>query len=220
MSAGEADIADSSAGDRILYLLKTRGPLQAADIGRLLGMTTVGARQHLANLKAAGLARFAARVLGRGRPKHVWSLTAAGHGRFPDRHSDLVLALIEGVRETLGAPALDEVIAAHERRQRVAYAAELAGAVDAGEAARRLAAIRSREGYMAEARALEAGDIQLVEHHCPICAAASACQGFCRAELAVFQAVLAPYGRVERDEHLLAGARRCAYRLRPSGEAS
>ncbi|MGE8096813.1 hypothetical protein [Pseudomonas fluorescens] len=53
----------------------------------------------------------------------------------------------------------------------------------------------------------------LIENHCPICAAATACQGFCRAELNVFEQVL--QARVERVEHILMNARRCAYRITP-----
>jgi predicted ArsR family transcriptional regulator len=57
------------------------------------------------------------------------------------------------------------------------------------------------------------GSYLLVENHCPICAAASACTGFCRSEKAIFEHVLGRNVRVERVEHLLAGARRCAYRI-------
>jgi predicted ArsR family transcriptional regulator len=53
----------------------------------------------------------------------------------------------------------------------------------------------------------------LVENHCPICAAASACTGFCRSEKAIFEHVLGRDVLVRRVEHLLAGARRCAYRI-------
>lgn len=49
----------------------------------------------------------------------------------------------------------------------------------------------------------------------PICAAASHCQGFCRAELDMFRDLLGAAAVVDRIEHLLAGARRCAYRIRP-----
>jgi len=41
-----------------------------------------------------------------------------------------------------------------------------------------------------------------------------AIQGLCRSELALFRAVLGPGVEVERTEHILAGARRCAYRIR------
>lgn len=56
----------------------------------------------------------------------------------------------------------------------------------------------------------------LYENHCPICAAASACQKFCRAELSVFSDVLGPETHIERIEHIVSGARRCAYRIRPA----
>ena len=60
------------------------------------------------------------------------------------------------------------------------------------------------------------GAFLLVENHCPICAAARACQGFCRSELEIFHRVLGPGCAVERLEHILAGSRRCAYRIIPA----
>ncbi|AHC45613.1 putative transcriptional regulator [Achromobacter xylosoxidans NBRC 15126 = ATCC 27061] len=66
---------------------------------------------------------------------------------------------------------------------------------------------------MAEYEELDDGSLLFIENHCPICAAATACQGFCRAELAVFEQVL--QARVERVEHILKQARRCAYTIRP-----
>jgi predicted ArsR family transcriptional regulator len=41
---------------------------------------------------------------------------------------------------------------------------------------------------MAEVKTQADGSCLLIENHCPICAAAEACQGFCRSELEVFQA--------------------------------
>jgi predicted ArsR family transcriptional regulator len=58
------------------------------------------------------------------------------------------------------------------------------------------------------------GSFVLVENHCPICAAAVACQGFCRAELDVFRAVLGDRAEVVRTEHIVAGGRRCSYAIR------
>jgi predicted ArsR family transcriptional regulator len=55
--------------------------------------------------------------------------------------------------------------------------------------------------------------VLLVENHCPICVAAKACQGFCRSELALFRETLGEKVSVERDEHIVAGARRCVYRI-------
>ena len=52
-----------------------------------------------------------------------------------------------------------------------------------------------------------------VESHCPICAAATVCKGFCETELDLFRAVLGPEIDVERVEHIVSGDRRCAYRI-------
>jgi predicted ArsR family transcriptional regulator len=73
---------------------------------------------------------------------------------------------------------------------------------------------------MAEWRTDDDGSLLLVENHCPICAAAATCQGFCRSELEVFQDVLGPSVAIERIEHILAGARRCAYRIREKNETA
>src|SRR5262249_45361273 len=102
---------------------------------------------------------------------------------------------------------------AREEETRRAYTAALADATTLRARVALLAKLRSRDGYMAEWRADGEGFL-LLENHCPICAAARACQGFCRAELEIFRDVLGPGVAVERIEHGLAGARRCAYRIR------
>ena len=116
--------------------------------------------------------------------------------------------------ERLAAEGLDRLVARRETATAEGYARALSD--DAGLEARlaRLAALREAEGYMAEWRREADGSYLLTENHCPICAAAAACQGFCRSELELFQSLLAP-ARVDRTEHILADARRCAYRVTP-----
>jgi predicted ArsR family transcriptional regulator len=55
----------------------------------------------------------------------------------------------------------------------------------------------------------------LIEHHCPVCDAARACQGLCRSELELFRSVLGPELEVTREQHLLSGDERCVYRVEP-----
>jgi len=76
-----------------------------------------------------------------------------------------------------------------------------------------LAKVRSEEGYMAEIRKEGKGSYLLVENHCPICAAANVCQGFCSTELDLFRSVLGPGVSVERAEHIIKGDHRCVYRI-------
>ncbi len=200
------------AATRLLYALKSAGPQTAAALGRRLGMTAVGARQHLARLLAEGLVAFAEHRESVGRPKRVWSITEAGDRQFPDNHAGLTLELIGAIRITLGEAGLDKVIAARERQALKTYRARLAGADGLRDKLKRFADLRSDEGYMAELQRDKAGFL-LVENHCPICVAARACQGFCRSELQLFRDALGPAVSVERSEHIVAGARRCAYRI-------
>lgn len=202
--------------DRILLHLKTRGPQTAADLGAALGSTGENARQQLVKLATDGLVETESVVRGVGRPAQFWRLTDRGHARFPDTHAELTVSLVKSVRDVLGADALDRLIAAREGDMRAAYQAELDGRTGIEARLAGLADIRSREGYMAEWRKAEDGEgWLLIENHCPICAAATACQGFCRAELAIFRAMLGPGCQVERTEHIVHGARRCAYRILP-----
>jgi hypothetical protein len=66
---------------------------------------------------------------------------------------------------------------------------------------------------LAEMKAERRGSFLFVENHCPICAAATACQGFCATELDLFRSVLGPSVAVSRAEHIVSGDRRCAYRM-------
>jgi len=211
---------DNSAtlpSDRLLGLIKRRGPMRTSELAQALAITAEATRQQLNRLTREGLVApqtepgvdDAARV---GRPSQRWRLTPAAEVRFPDAHAELTVRLIEAVRAELGEEALDRLVMAHERRARAAYVAELAGAQGPAEKIARLAALRTREGYMAEWDDLD-GVWLLTENHCPICAAAQACQGFCRAELDLFREVLGPELEVTRTDHIAAGARRCAYRI-------
>jgi predicted ArsR family transcriptional regulator len=204
-----------NARERVLYQLKSRGPRSAAEIASPLGVTAVAVRQQLAALEAEGLVCSSDERRKVGRPTRIWRLTDAAQSRFPDTHGELTVDLLDAVRQTFGDDGLDRLVGARTRRQLESYRARMPGPrAPLEKRVAALAEIRRGEGYMAEWR--RAGDgFLLVENHCPICAAARACQGLCRSELELFEAVLGPGAAVERTDWALAGARRCAYRVVP-----
>ena len=203
-----------SPADRLLFLLKTRGPQTAQELACTLAVTKEAARQHLLRLAEEGLVLATAEIRGVGRPVQVWKLTAEAQKRFPDTHAELAAGMIESVRALFGTKGLEALIARREQESRQRYQACLRGAVNLQQKVARLVKRRAREGYMAEWHR-EGDQFVLVENHCPICAAAAACSGFCRSELQLFRELLGPDATVERTDHLLAGARRCAYRITP-----
>ena len=198
---------------RILLLIKTEGPQLATTVGSKLGISSEAARQQLTKMAEEGLVEAVSEATaGRGRPRQLWSLTTAGNQTFPDGHAELTATILSTLVAQLGMPALDAVISAREADTLKRYREEV-DAVDVQARVRQLAAVRTREGYMADSWQEADGSLLLVENHCPICAAASVCAGFCRSELETFRAVLG--AKVEREEHILLGARRCAYRIMP-----
>lgn len=199
--------------ERILFQLKNRGPADTLALAAALAISRQAALQHLERLAAEGLVDHSDERRGVGRPRRTWRLTEAAHARFPDTHAQLTLELLDAVRAEFGEAGVDRLIARRETATAMAYQTALAPAQDLQSRVARLAELRTAEGYMASCSPDPGGGFLLVENHCPICAAAAACQGFCRAELEVFQQALGPDVVVERLEHILAGARRCAYRI-------
>lgn len=208
---------DPGAGPRrVAEVLKRRGPATPADVADELQLTAVAVRQHLARLETLGLARSEARApTGRGRPSQTWRLTPEAMRLFPDRHGELTVGLLDAMRSALGESGLEAVLRERADAQVAQYAAGMP-ASSRGVRARidQLARQRTKEGYMAEVRREGVGSWLLIEHHCPICEAASTCVGLCRTELDVFRRALGPAVEVERIAHLLADDDRCVYRIR------
>jgi predicted ArsR family transcriptional regulator len=201
-----------AAADRLLVLLKTRGPQTAASLAAELGITGEGARLQLLKLAEEGLVTAATSAKGVGRPVQVWSLTAQGNAHFPDTHAALTLQLMQTIRHELGQEALDQIINARERQQLEKYRAALEGAADIADKIARFAALRTAEGFLAEWRRDEQGFI-FIENHCPICSAASQCVNICQSELRTFRAILGSEVHIRRTDHIVEGAHRCVYRI-------
>lgn len=203
----------TQAVDKVLFCIKTKGPIPTAVIAKDLDMTGEAARQHIQKLTSLGLVEGVQCLSqsGAGRPRQNWVLTELGHQRFPDTHAQLALQLIEHVRTIFGAEGLDKLISQREAESRAKYLA-LCNDLPFTEKLNTLAEIRSEEGYMARVEEDE-GSWLFIENHCPICAAATVCQNFCRSELALFRDVVGDGAVVEREQYLLDGAGRCVYRV-------
>jgi predicted ArsR family transcriptional regulator len=209
---------DTKTEDRILYLLKSKGPQTAAQLAKRLGVTAMAVRHHLYGFDRDGLVESADQHRPVGRPVRVWRLTERAAARFPESHAELTLEIIAAMRATFGEEGLDRLLAERTRLQLHAYRERIRVAGDGSleSRVRVLAAIRREQGYMAECVTRADGTLLLRENHCPICVAAKSCQGLCREELGLFRAVLGTQVQVERTDHILAGASRCAYVITPT----
>lgn len=207
--------ASAGTRDQLLFFLKTRGAQTVAELAPRLDITPTAVRQHLVALEGDELVEYEEAPSGVGRPARTWRLSPAGERRFPDGYADLALEVLSGVREAFGNEGLERLVASRTKVQLERYR-EVMPPEDAPLSKRvaALARLRSREGYLAEWRKASDGSLHLIENHCPICAAATACQGLCAGELQLFQQLLGKDIHIERSEHILSGARRCTYRIR------
>lgn len=205
----------SDAQRRIVERLQRVDWAVAPGLAEDLGLTGAAVRQHLDALQALGLA---AAEMGepegrRGRPAQRWKLTPLARSLFPDRHAELTVELLDLVRSELGEEAVDRIVEKRAAKQAIAYRRVL-DRLQGRSRAERLAQLRTAEGYEAEVVAEEDGSLLLIEHHCPVCEAAAACQGLCRGELTTFRSALGDGVSVEREQHVLDGDARCVYRIR------
>ena len=197
----------------ILDLLKRDGPQDAKTLADVLGVSAMAVRQHLYDLDAQKLVDFTEQARAVGRPAKLWRLTDQANRFFPDGHAELAAGLIAAMTQAFGDKGMEKMLALRGEQLTQAYRTRVTAAAPLKKRLAALAKLRSEEGYMAEVRAEDDGSYLLLEHHCPICVAAKACSGLCQVELEVFRAVLGDDVRIERSDHILAGAPRCAYRV-------
>jgi len=199
----------------IVHLLKQEGAMDAMQLASRLHLSAMAVRLHLYALQSQQLVSYEEQPRPVGRPAKLWQLTPAANHLFPEGYAELTLSLLGSIGKAFGKAGLERLLTLRTRDQVAAYRERMTEARSLRQRLKALAAIRTDEGYMADVKPQPGGAFLLVENHCPICAAATACTGLCAKELEVFQSVLGDDIAITRTEHIVAGARRCAYRVCP-----
>lgn len=194
-------------------MVKRDGSVTAKQLASELGMTTMGARQHLQGLEDEGILSIYDVKVKVGRPTRHWTLTQKGHEQFANSHGELTVQFIEAVEHIFGKDGLEQVTSEREKLTIQNYRQHLEQCDSLESKLQKLVALREQEGYMAELEQDDHGFI-LIENHCPICKAATRCPSLCKSELSVFQTLLGNETHVERTEHIISGQRRCVYRIK------
>lgn len=178
-------------------------------------MSVSGARQHLSALTQAGLVEATERADDeprRGRRALVYAATAAADDLFPKAYGELTNELLGYLSDD--DPAMLDDLFAKRREHRIdAARARLAPKRGLGAQVAELTRILDEDGYLATSERVAPGVYRVVEHNCAIWAVAQRYGQACTSEIDFIRAVL-PDASVERVEHMVAGARRCAYEVR------
>jgi DeoR family suf operon transcriptional repressor len=199
----------------VLYALRRRGEATAEQLAEQLAMTVSGARQHLAALTRDGLvtaSELAAPAGKRGRRTLVYAATPAADALFPKAYGELTNELLGYVADT-DAEMLDQLFARRRDARVEAARARLARKRTLGARVAELTRILDEDGYLATSERVAPGVYRVVEHNCAIWAVAQRYGQACTSEIDFIRTVL-PDAQVERVQHMVAGARHCAYEIR------
>jgi predicted ArsR family transcriptional regulator len=196
---------------KMLLALKHRGSMTVAEMGELVGMSSMGARRHLDALVGEGWVRLDAVRHGQGRPIHSYRLAARAEELFPKKYALLANELLGYLAAERGSAIVEELFNRRGQNRLQAARARLAGLPPADRVVA-LAALLNSDGYLAELQKVEAGIFLITEHNCPICDVATGFRAACRSELGFLQAIL-PEAVITREQCLADGSQSCSYRI-------
>jgi predicted ArsR family transcriptional regulator len=200
--------------DLILQKVKRQGTVTAKQLSEDLSITTMGARQHLQSLEEEGVLSFHDVKAKVGRPTRHWTLTAKGHAQFTDRHGELAIQFIDAIESLYGIEGVEKITLQREEKALDTYQTAMQAGPTLEQKLQILCELRDQEGYMVELET-HSDHFLLIENHCPICQAAKRCPSLCHSEQRIFKQVLKDHAQLERNEHIVAGQRRCVYKITP-----
>lgn len=211
MEEGGSAATPGATRGRLLHLLRTRGRMNAGMLAAELGLTEMAIRRHMHELERQGSINIVPVRQPKGRPLHLYELTAAAERFFPRNYQTLtidLLAELEADPDT--SPLIGRMFEGRRRKLQERYLPRMAGKT-LEERVGELTAIQNGGGYMAEMESCGNGEFMLHEYNCPINDVAGAYNQACDCELALFRSLLDV--QVQRTECLAKGGSRCSYTI-------
>jgi DeoR family transcriptional regulator, suf operon transcriptional repressor len=203
---------NGSPAGNVLTILQRRGKSTVKELEEALGVTANAVRQQIISLVAESYVRQEVERNGRGRPRHVYSLTAAGRALFPHHYDEFTNGLLREIVISEGPQKVEELLGRIGRRLAAQYEGELAGLATIERAAG-LAELLNAKGILAEMR-LQPGGIEFHEYTCPYYELARQHRGICDMEEGMIaQVVKQP---VELVACTLDGNHGCEFIIKPN----
>ncbi len=200
-----------STRQQILEYLQRQGRATVKELGKLLGLTSTGIRQHLTVLERDGLVD-AHEERGRvGRPTLVYALTEKADALFPKTYDALASVLLEEVRSSQGNERLHELL--HKVAERMAgpYRERVQGKPLSGRV-QETASIMEEQGCLIDVREAEGDEYFIDEFTCPFPKVAEKDRAICALHVDFVRILTGADTRLTQS--LLRGERACTYRVR------
>jgi predicted ArsR family transcriptional regulator len=201
-------VSENPTRERILLLLKKKGPLSIDDLSRQMGITPMGIRQHLISLERKGLVDYIARRYGVGRPAFLYKLTEKADDLFPKAYHKFILTTLKEFEKNEGREKIEEIFRwrkekiLRDNRDALSEKKNLQDRVFA------LKDVLEADGYLVDLD-MDDNNFILKEFNCPIARVASEYREACKYELQVYRELLRK--EVTRQECIAEGSPSCTY---------
>jgi predicted ArsR family transcriptional regulator len=183
----QKQLKGSPAGE-VLMLLQRKGTATVKELEDALEVTATAVRQQLMVLLAEGFIEQRAENVGRGRPKHVYSLTTKGRALFPHHYDEFTNSLLREILLVEGPGKVEELLGRMSRRMAEQYSQHIVSALP-HERAVALSELLNAKGIMAEVH-VDADGIVLREYTCPYYELAREYRAICDMEQEMIEQVI------------------------------
>ncbi len=194
----------------ILDHLRSRSQATIKELGRTLGLTSTGIRQHLTVLERDGLVEAHEKRGHVGRPALVYALTEQGDSLYPKQYDQLANLLLEEVREVAGAEGLQNLLRRVATRLAEPHIERLQEQPLAERVSEATTIIQER-GCLADFTS-ENGDWLIRQHTCPFPNVARQNSSVCALDVEFVRQLVGADARLTKS--LLRGDDSCTYRIR------
>jgi DeoR family transcriptional regulator, suf operon transcriptional repressor len=160
----QKQLTGSPAGE-VLTLLQRKGTATVKELEDAMEVTATAVRQQLNVLLAEGFIEQRTENIGRGRPKHVYSLTAKGRALFPHHYDEFTNSLLREILLVEGPGKVEELLGRMSRRMAEQYSQQIVARLPQ-ERAQALTELLKAKGIMAEVQ-FESDSIVFREYTCP-----------------------------------------------------
>jgi DeoR family transcriptional regulator, suf operon transcriptional repressor len=159
------NLLTGSPAGQVLSILQRQGSVTIKELEASLGVTATAVRQQITSLFADGYIQQEIERAGRGRPKHVYSLTPKGRSLFPHHYDEFTNSLLREILISEGPDKVQELLGRMGQRMAAQYEGQLAG-LSSSERATKLTELLNAKGIMAELT-FEPDGIVFHEYTCP-----------------------------------------------------
>jgi predicted ArsR family transcriptional regulator len=199
-------VSENPTRERILFLLKKKGPLSIDDLSRQMGITPMGIRQHLISLERKGLVDYIARRYGVGRPAFLYKLTEKADDLFPKAYHKFILTTLKELERNEGREKIEEIFRWRKEKILRDNKDALSEKKSLQDRVFALKDVLESDGYLVDLD-MDDNNFILKEFNCPIARVASEYREACKYELQVYRELLRK--EVTRQECIAEGSSSC-----------